>query len=217
MAKNKNVKKGTMKKDYLERKLQEEKQKKFESAWKKLRFLSLASLLFAGLLLIFMLVNWAAVYNTDSGIEVKISGFNCVAAGLSGNYTGTDAAFGDMAVPFHYYAESYVKTLSVLSVIVMFVSIARILVEIFASITNKQGAFNFLGIGFGAAQSALFIWCYSVALSMKDARILAVYCGGNPACSIVSTAILPAVFAILSISIPVLGLILSKKAKKILA
>lgn len=217
MAKNKNVKKGTMRKDYIEKRLQEEKQKKYDAFWKKLRFLSLASLLFAGLLLLFMLVNWAAVYNTSSGIEVKITGFNCVASGLSGNYTGTDAAFGNMAVPFEYYASAYVKRLCLLSVVVMFVSIARILVDIFASITNKQGAFNFLSVAFGVAQTALFTACYVVALSMKDASILSVYCGGNPDCSIVSLAILPAVFALLSLAIPVIGIVLSKKAKSILA
>ncbi len=216
MAK-KNASKGTMKKDYIERRLQEEKKKKFDAFWKKLRFLSLLSLLFAGALLLFMLVNWAAVYNTNSGIEVKISGFNCVASGLSGNYSGTGSAFGDMAVPFNYYAAAYVKKLALVTVAAMFVSIVRILIEIFATVSNKQGAFNVLGIAVGTAQTALFIVCYVVALSMKDAEILSGYCGGNPDCSIVSTAILPAVFAFLSLAAPILGLLLSERAKKILA
>ena len=217
MAKKNAPKKGIMKKDYIERRLQEEKKKKFDSFWKKLRYLSLLSLLFAIAILLFMFVNWAAVYNVSSGIEVKISGFNCVASGLSGNYTGTGSAFGDMAVPFNYYAASYVKKLALITVVAMFVSIARILIEIFASVSNKQGAFNVLGIAVGTAQTALFILCYVVALSMKDARILSGYCNNNPDCSIVSLAILPAVFAFLSLAAPILGLALSAKAKKMLA
>ena len=199
-------------KNSLEQRRLEEIKKKEEAKRKKLRLLPLLSLLIAGVLLLMMLVNWAAVYNTNSGIEVKVSGFQCVRAGISGNYTSADAAYGDIAVPFNYYAAGETHSLCTVSVIVLFVIVAHLVVLLFATITNKQGVFNLLGIVFSLAEFSLFIACYAVALSMKDASILSTYCNGNPACSIVSTAIVPALVAFFSVAVPVLALILSKKS-----
>ena len=202
-------------KKYLEKRLKEEKEKKLSNSRKKLRVFPLISLAIAVILLLLMFTDWAAVYNTDiGGNEVKISGFNCVASGLSGNYTSSDSAFGNMAVPFNYYAGMYVTTLSVLAAVVMFVVIVHILIELFATITNKQGAFNVLSILFALAEAGLFIACYAIAISMKDSQILPKYCNNNPACSIHSQAILPGLFAILSLASPIMAMIFESKSKK---
>lgn len=202
-------------KKHIEEKIKTEQEKKRLSKRKIFRLFPLAALLLTVVLLLFMMVNWAAIYNTTmAGNEIEVSGYNCVAAGLSGDYTSMETGrFGNMAV-FNYHAASYVYTLSVVSVIVLFVLIVHAFINLFALITNKQGAFNVIGIVFAVAESALFIACYAVALSIGDSGILTTYCNNNPACSVQSHAVLPALFAIISIAVPVLALIFDLRAQK---
>ncbi len=203
-------------KKYLESKIKMEQEKEYLNKRKKLRLFPLAALLLAVVLLLFMLSNWAAIHNTamnngDGGYEIKVSGYNCVSAGISGEYTDMDTSrFGDMAV-FNYHIPAYIQKLCTLSVVVLFVVIVHLIVNLFALITNKQGAFNVVGIAFAVAEAALFIACYAVGISFNHAGILHTYCNDNPACSVQSNAILPALFAIISISAPVLAMIYSKK------
>ncbi len=202
-------------KKHIEEKLKTEQEKKRLSKRKIFRLFPLAALLLTVVLLLFMMVNWAAIYNTSmEDNEIEISGYNCVSAGLSGNYTSMDTGrFGNMSV-FNYHAASYVYTLSVISVIVLFVLIVHGFINLFALITNKQGAFNVVGIVFAAAEAALFIACYAVALSIKDSGILTTYCNDNPACSIQSHAVLPALFAIISLAAPILAMVFDFREKR---
>ena len=203
-------------KKYMEAKIKSEQEKAYANKRKKLRLFPLAALLFTVILLLFMLSNWAGIYNTamnneQGGYEIKISGYNCVSAGISGDYTGMDTArFGDMAT-FNYHIPAYVQKLCTVSVVVLFIVIAHLIINLFALITNKQGAFNIIGIVFAAAEAALFIACYAVGISFNDAGILTTYCNNNPACSVQSNAILPALFAIASLSAPILAMIYSRK------
>ena len=206
-------------KKYVEQRNQAAREKALLAKKRRLRFFPLITLVITVILLLLMLADWAAVYNTTiAGNEVRISGFNCVSAGLSGNYSSENqATFGDMAMPFNYYAGTFLRTLCALSVAVLFVVIVHLLIEVFATITNKQGAFNIIAIIFTVAEAALFIACYAVAISMKNAEILSGYCQGNPACSIQSQAIIPAVFAILSLATPILTILGERKIGKEMA
>ena len=181
---------------------------------KVLRLFSLASLLMVVVLLLMMLTEWAAIYNTDiSGNEVEISGFNCASAALSDGYKSIDQeTYGDIAV-FNYHAKAYVERISVVSVTVLFVLIAHAVVALFGLITNKQGVFNILTILFAVAEAGLFIACHVIGVSIGDSGILTTYCNNNPACSVQSQAILPALFAILSTALPVVALIRDRKIK----
>ena len=199
-------------KKYLEQRMQAEREKQFAAKKNRLRLFPLASLVVVVILLLLMLTHWVAIYNTSlAGNEVEVSGFNCVAAGLSGDYKSADeGTYGNMAV-FEYHASAYIQKVSVITVVTMFVVIVHLLVQVFAVITNKQKAFNILALVFAAAEAALFITCYALALSVKDSGILTTYCNNNPACSIQSQAILPAVFAILSLASPILAMISERK------
>lgn len=181
---------------------------------KILRLFSLASLLMVVVLLLMMLTEWAAIYNTDiSGNEVEIDGFNCASAALSDGYKSIDQeTYGDIAV-FNYHAKAYVERLSVVSVIVLFVLIVHGVIALFGLITNKQGVFNILSMIFALAEAGLFIACHAIGTSIGDSGILTTYCNNNPACSVQSQAILPALFAILSIALPVVALIRDNKIK----
>jgi len=199
-------------KKYLEQRIRAEKEKALLAKQKKLRIFPLLSLGVTVILLLLIMVNWAGIYNTSiDDYEVKFTGFQCIVAGLGNNYTSINkSAFGDIAAPFYYYLPNLTKTLGAISSVLLFVLIVHILIELFAAITNKQGIFNYLGIGFALAEGVLFIVCYATALSMEDV-LIEKYCNGNPACSIQSGAIIPALIAILSIAIPVLAIIFTKR------
>lgn len=199
----------------IELRVQEDRAKTLLGKKRILRIYPLISLVITVILLLLMLTNWAAIYNTDLGDnEIEVTGFQCVSAGLSDNYDSIDqSAFGDMAV-FSYHAESYVRSLSVVSVVALFVVIVHLLIGVFALITNKQGAFNILDLVFIASKTALFIACYAIAISMNDSGILTTYCNNNPACSVQSHAILPALFALLSLAVPIVAMIHSAKIKR---
>ena len=184
------------------------------SARKKLRVFPVATLVLAVILLLLFLTNWAAIHNSaDGSIEVKFTGFQSISAGLSGNYKSADeASFGNLST-FYYFVPSAVRTLCLLTVVTLFVLIVQGIVSLFAAITNKQGAFNVVGVVLAAAEAGLFIACYAVARSMNDPMV-AGYCKGNPACSVQSTAILPALFAILSLALPILAMLFDLRAKR---
>ena len=181
---------------------------------KKLRVFPLLSLAVTVILLLLMLTNWAAIYNTDmSGNEIEFTGFQSVSAGLGSNYKSMDTdSFGHIST-FYAFVPEKVRTLSLLSIIVLFVLVVHGLVEVFAIITNKQGAFNVLDVIFTAAATGLFVACYAVARSMHDAMISG-YCNGNPACSVQSSAIIPVILALFSLASPILALVLDAQGKR---
>lgn len=191
---------------------EQKQEKEYTSKRKILRLFALGTLLMVVILLLMMMTEWAAIYNTDiSDNEVEISGFNCASAALSNNYKAIDQEkYGDIAV-FNYHAAAYVERISVVSLIVLFVLIVHGVIALFGLITNKQGAFNILSIIFAVAEAVLFIVCHAIGISMNDSGILTSYCNDNPACSVQSQAILPALFAILSLALPVIAMIRDHK------
>ena len=192
-----------------------EKEKLILEKEKLIKILSWAALFYLAVILLLMLLDWAAVYNTDiADNEVRVSGFNCVAAGLSGNFTSANrGSFGDMAVPFNYYAASYVHPLAYLSVAVLFVLIAHIVLSLFTAIVKKKKPLLMLCMAFSVAETVLFILCFAKGLSMQDSQILPIYCSGNPACSIHSQAILPAILSFFYLAFPVFALVKGRKEK----
>lgn len=142
----------------------------------------------------FYFFNWVYIFNTTRGVGVEVgcNGFNFLIATLTGKFSSTSKVYGDLAVPFYYYAAKYCKTLGVVTLISIVCLILSIGFSVAAYFTKKQE----LSIGsvvtsLGAV--VLLIVCFTVALSMKDSDILPVYCSGNPRCSIESLAILPAI------------------------
>ncbi len=204
------------KKNYAQERMMAQKQKEFEKQIKRIRIFPLIALFLSAVTLLLFLLDWAAVYNADmSGNEVRISGFNCLFAALGGNYSKASAALGDMAVPFNYYAGSQVRVLSVLTIFAFLAVLANLIVRLVAGITNKKGA-SVISLAISAVEVGLFVACFAVALSIENAEILSGYCGGNPACSIKSQAILPGVLAALSACLPAISIAGYQKAKKIL-
>jgi len=179
-----------------------------------LRIFSLLALVMALVVMLLFFLNWTYIYNTEYGVEDPIiTGFNCLAAGVSGNYTGTNKAIGNMAHPYYSQAQSYALTLSHLTVAAFFILLASIAAFALAAVRNK-GYFTKAGFLLSLAVTVLLFISYSVALSMKHGEILSTYCQGNPKCSIRSEIILPALLSLFSLALPVTEIIRRALLKK---
>ena len=141
--------------------------------------------------------NWVYVDNADYGIEVKVGGFSFVAAAIAGNYTSTQPIFGDLAVPFFYYAATECQVLGILTIIALIADIGAIALLIVTRITKKQ-QLSLIALPLTIISAVLLFVVFGIALGMKNGDILSVYCGGNPKCSIGSLAIIAAIVTLAS-------------------
>ncbi|MBR1867118.1 MAG: hypothetical protein IJ800_00855 [Clostridia bacterium] len=180
-------------KKYREERIKEEKQRKYLLACGKLTIYPKIALAIAIAIILCFLLNWASVYNKDiRASEVGVSGFNVLFAALTGNYSKAEKIYGDMAIPFYYYAADHCRALGIFTII-SFAAFALSSVFTLIAVFGKKHILNVVCACLGAIETISLIICFVVALSMKNAAILSTYCGGNPACSIRSWAIIPAI------------------------
>ena len=195
--------------------LKNDRERKFRASCAKLRNYPIICLALSVLTLLLFLVTFAEVYNTDFGAEVKISGYNTFFAAITGQYASENTLFGDMWLPFNYYAESYAHTLGAFTLIAVILTIANLAVQI-VTVATKKSAINVAAFALGIVQFGVLIACFIVALSMKDAKILSDYCSGNPKCSIRSYAIIPALTALIGAVVSGIATVKYFIARKIL-
>lgn len=159
-----------------------------------------------GLMLVFFFFGWCYVYNKDYGVEVNCSGWNFICMSFCWNFKSTAMVFGDIAVPFYYYAQYHVIILEIMTTVVFYLTIVLIALAAFnlkkanRKITN---VFMVVSIIYSAFLLAAFI----TALTMNGSKILPKYCGGNPKCSVDSLIIFP---FLLSIVIMITNIVLKK-------
>lgn len=194
------------KKEYELKKRQKDKERAISELEDTLKPLNISLIIIVILILLSYIFSWATIYNTDYGYEVGISGFNVLYAALTNNFTGTESLLGDMSVPFFYYAETYCKSLASLTTISFFLTILSLVVAI-VTLGTKKIQCHFVSVVVNAVLVALYILCFTGGLAMKDSKILPIYCSGNPACSIQSFAIIPAIISLGAVVVSVYALI----------
>lgn len=210
MAKSKNTVEARQQNQKLE------KEARYNAARKKLMPLPwiVVGLLVVSLLLNFM--HWTDIYNTGiPGTEVVVNGWAYAFAGITRDFMSTSRIYNDLAVPFYYYAQTWCETLATLTLAAVAVMAVAVVCQVIAS-AAKLYAMNAVTAVLSAAGGGLLIACYAIALSMKDSQILPIYCSGNPACSIRSFAILPALVAIAAGVFCVVIFVKSQKTKQLL-
>lgn len=147
-------------------------------------------LIFIGLILcMFFMVCF--VNNTEYGIEVSANGFNLAFATISGKFKSLDDIFGNVAIPFYYYAKVETIICGILSLITLFSLVAFVVLS-YLNIkkpTEKMAKINMIG---SFVIAGLFLTTFVVALVMNASDILPIYCSGNKKCSIGSLSIIPA-------------------------
>ena len=86
----------------------------------KKKILAESGLILSAVLLLCYFFGFSYVWNTSYGSEASVNGWNYIVSCLTWIFTGfkwkfksTGALYGDIAVPFNYYAKYYVRVLSV--------------------------------------------------------------------------------------------------------
>ena len=193
-----------------------EKERQYKKAVRLFRIFPAIGIALTIMTILLFLLDWGAVFNTDlDGNEVRVSGYNCLVAGISDNYTDTSASIGDMAVPFNYYAHDYVVPMSKVTVFGFFLAILVLLLQIVMIASNHHGLAIPTAV-LAVASSALIIAAFAIGTGMRNSQILPIYCGGNPKCSIHSHAIFPALFMLGNVAPSVWAFVKARKAKLIL-
>lgn len=179
------------------------KQNAFEKQCKQLNVFYIVAICISAVMLLCYFFNWVYIYNTSAGvgIEVRVSGWSFSVAALSGKFTSSNKVYGDLAVPFNYYARLYCEKLATVTLISLITAILSLGANIFLLIKPKH-IFSAVPAVLSLASTILLFVCFGIALSMKNSDILPVYCSGNPACFIRSLAIIPAIVALLSTAVP---------------
>ncbi|MGN0814643.1 MAG: hypothetical protein ACI4MH_05375 [Candidatus Coproplasma sp.] len=173
----------------------ENRRKIYEQKSAKLNIFHLIAIAVCGVLLLTYFFDWTYVYNTDiKGAEVNASGWSFFLAAISNNYSSASSVFGNISVPFYYYAQSYVEVLGVLTIISVFLILIAAAIEIVAARTGRH-MLSYVSVPIDILLLIMLVAGFVVALSMKDAEILSKYCSGNPACSIRSLIIIPVIVA----------------------
>ena len=193
--------------------IQQRKEKEFRAACKKLDPLPVIAACCLLLALVLMAASWAEVYNTDiNGPEVKVSGFSFALAGITRNFSSASKAYGDMAVPFYYYAETYTVKLATEALIAGILLLVGIGTQILARL--KGAALNVPAAVVSLLAAVMILVCLFTARAMNGSDILPYYCNSNPACSIRSYAIFPAIFAFIAAGFNVFACVKYFQARK---
>lgn len=204
-----------------EQRVKQNRRKIFEQLCEKLKIFYYIALGISVLLLLTYFFKWVYVYNDGSTTpytaltEVKVNGWSFFAAAISGSYTQPDAIFGDIAVPFYMYAQSYVETLGVLTIVSIILILAVIAVQIVALVTKKH-VLSWAAIALEVLLFIVLLASYIVALMMKNGQILSVYCGGNTACSIRSLIIIPLIVSVALLAVNIVAVAKYYSARKYL-
>ena len=157
------------------------------------------------LVIICYLFNWVYIYNSDYGIEAKASGFSFIAAALSNNYSSATKIYGDLSVPFYYYAKNSCESLGIVTLLSFLLNITTIIVLVIIRIT-KLFKLTFVSISISLVSSILLVLAFIISICMKNDKILSIYCGGNPKCYIGSLSIFAALLSFFDTIIQIIGL-----------
>ena len=163
-----------------------------------------------GLMLIFFFFGWCYVYNKDYGVEVNCSGWNFICMSFCWNFKSTEKVFGDMAVPFYYYAQYYVIVLEIITTVIFYLTLALIALAAF-NLKKPNRKITSVSMVVSIIYSVFLLAAFITALTMNGSKILPKYCGGNPKCSVDSLIIFP---FLLSIVIMITNIILRKNLKE---
>ena len=160
-----------------------------------------------GLMLIFFFFGWCYVYNKDYGVEVNCNGWNFICMSFCWKFSSSNKVFGDIAVPFYYYAKYYTIVLTVMTTIIFYLTLILITLALI-NLKKPKRIITTIFMAISILYSVVFLAAFITALTMNGSRILPKYCNKNPACSIQSLIIFP---FLLSIVIMVVNILLRVK------
>lgn len=158
-------------------------------------------------LLLCYFFNWAYVYNTRVGVgtEVKVSGWSFIIAALTRTYSSGDAVYGDLAIPFFYYAKNWCEKLGVLTLISLCVAVCTAVAELLV-VFKKKYKLTFVSCALQVAQVVLLFICNKIAIDMNDSDIIPIFCSGVAECSVKSAIYVSIIVALVGAACSILSL-----------
>lgn len=175
--------------------LKRAREEQYKHALSRLSPLILSVFLLSILLLALFFCDLSYIHNTDVGREVSVSVWSYALATVSGSFSSPAAVFGDIAVPFYYYAETGTVLTGILSLVLV---IAALALAVLSAVVFLKRKYDLLPLLLFAAGVTVLLLVGSLisSLALNGSQILPVYCSGNPACSIRSDAYFPLLAAI---------------------
>ena len=196
--------------------LKRAREEQYKSALSRLSPLLLSVFLLSLLLLALFFCDLSYIHNTDVGREVSVSVWSYALATVSGSFSSPAAVFGDIAVPFYYYAETGTVLTGILSLVLV---IAALALAVLSAIVLFRRKYDLLPLLLFAAGVTVLLLVGSLisSLALNSSQILPVYCSGNPACSIRSDAYFPLIAAIAVLTVAIVAAVKYHSAHDILS
>ena len=158
------------------------------------------AIILLGLMFFLFFLRWCFINNTEYGVEASCNGWNFICMSFSWNFKSPNSVFGDMASPFNYYAHELTVTLTIMTMIVFYLTLILVaLAVLHLKKPNRILALSSLIVSI--VYSVTLLGAFIVALIMNASDILPFYCSGNPACSIQSLIIIPFLVSVLIVII----------------
>ena len=196
--------------------LKRAREEQYKHALSRLSPLLLSVFLLSLLLLALFFCDLSYIHNTDVGREVSVSVWSYALATVSGSFSSPAAVFGDIAVPFYYYAETGTVLTGILSLVLV---IAALALAVLSAVVFLRRKYDLLPLLLFAAGVTVLLLVGSLisSLALNSSQILPVYCSGNPACSIRSDAYFPLIAAIAVLTVAIVAAVKYHSAHDILS
>ena len=196
--------------------LKRAREEQYKHALSRLSPLLLSVFLLSILLLALFFCDLSYIHNTDVGREVSVSVWSYALATVSGSFSSPAAVFGDIAVPFYYYAETGTVLTGILSLVLV---IAALALAVLSAVVFLRRKYDLLPLLLFAAGVTVLLLVGSLisSLALNSSQILPVYCSGNPACSIRSDAYFPLIAALAVLSVAIVAAVKYHSARDILS
>ena len=196
--------------------LKRARDEQYKHALSRLSPLLLSVFLLSILLLALFFCDLSYIHNTDVGREVSVSVWSYSLATVSGSFSSPAAVFGDIAVPFYYYAETGTVLTGILSLVLV---IAALALAVLSAVVFLRRKYDLLPLLLFAAGVTVLLLVGSLisSLALNSSQILPVYCSGNPACSIRSDAYFPLIAALAVLSVAIVAAVKYHSAHDILS
>ena len=196
--------------------LKRAREEQYKHALSRLSPLLLSVFLLSILLLALFFCDLSYIHNTDVGREVSVSVWSYALATVSGSFSSPAAVFGDIAVPFYYYAETGTVLTGILSLVLV---IAALALAVLSAVVFLKRKYDLLPLLLFAAGVTVLLLVGSLisSLALNSSQILPVYCSGNPACSIRSDAYFPLLAAIAVLTVAIVAAVKYHSAHDILS
>lgn len=196
--------------------LKRAREEQYKHALSRLSPLLLSVFLLSILLLALFFCDLSYIHNTDVGREVSVSVWSYALATVSGSFSSPAAVFGDIAVPFYYYAETGTVLTGILSLVLV---IAALALAVLSAVVFLRRKYDLLPLLLFAAGVTVLLLVGSLisSLALNGSQILPVYCSGNPACSIRSDAYFPLIAALAVLSVAIVAAVKYHSAHDILS